>query len=120
MSSLGNLNSQNSHMSVVWGGWPVKVNKMCGYRGFKVISGERAHGDGPFSVNFGPLKLIFGPVERGDQGLSNEPLFSIIGPKFTFLELRKTRLKIEKGTQSLTGRRSQPRSIARPTFLLLD
>jgi hypothetical protein len=98
----------------------VKVNKMCGYRGFKVISDERVHSDGRYLVNFGPLKLIFGPVERGDQGLSSEPVFSIIGPKFAFLELWKTRLKIEKGTPSLTGRRSQPRSIARPSFLLLD
>jgi len=73
----------------------VKVNKMCGYWGFKAISDERAHGDGRFSVNFGPMKLIFGPMERGEQGLSTEPLFSFIKP---FLDLRKTRLRIEKAS----------------------
>ena len=62
----------------------MKVNKMCGYRGFKVISDERAHGDSRFSVNVGPMKLIFKPVERGDQGLSIAPLFSLLGPKIRF------------------------------------
>ena len=62
----------------------MKVNKMCGCRGFKAISDERARGDGRFSVNFGPMKLIFGSVERGEQGLSTEPTFSFIGPKFAF------------------------------------
>ena len=71
----------------------MNVNKMCGYRGFKVISDERARGNGRYSVNFGPLKLIFGPVERGDQGLSNEPLFSIIGPKFAFFGAPENTLK---------------------------
>ena len=52
LSSLGNINRQNSCSSGVWGGWPVKVNKMCGDRGFKAISDERARNDGPFSVNF--------------------------------------------------------------------
>ena len=62
----------------------MKVNKTCGYQCFNVISDERAHGNCRYSVNFGPLTLIFGPAERRDQGLSNEPLFSIIGPKFAF------------------------------------
>jgi len=84
LSSLGDINSQNSHFSGVWGGWPVKVNNMCDYWGFKAISDERPHGDGPFSVNFRPFELIFAPVERGDQGLSIAPLFSFLGPKFAF------------------------------------
>ena len=75
----------------------MKVNKMCGYRGFKAISDERAHGNGPFSVNFGPLKLIFRPVERGDQELSNEPLFSFLGPKFAFFRALENTLKDGKG-----------------------
>jgi hypothetical protein len=132
LSSLGNINRQKSHFSGVWGGWPVKVNNMCSYPGFKAISGERAHGDGRFSVNFGPMKLIFGPVERGEQGLSNELLVLVLlgvpniqGPImgqicFFFFERRKTRRMIEKGIPSLTGHRSQPRSIARPTYLPLD
>jgi hypothetical protein len=103
-------------MSVVWGGWPVKVNKMCSYWGFKAISDERAHDDGRFSVNFGPMKLIFGPLERGEQGLSTEPTFNFIGPKFAFFEAPENALKDQKGLPSLTGRRSQPQSIARPTF----
>ena len=74
----------------------MKVNKMCGYRGFKVISDKRAHGDGPFSINFGPLKLIFGPVERGDQGLSNELLFSFLGPKFAICRAPENTLKDRK------------------------
>ena len=56
----------------------MKVNNMCSYPGFKAISGERAHGDGRFSVNFGPMKLVFGPVERGEQGLSNELLVLVL------------------------------------------
>jgi len=72
----------------------VKVNKMCGCRGFKAISDKRARGDGRFSVNFGPMKLVLGSVKRGEQGLSTELIFSFIGPKFAFLELRKTRLRI--------------------------
>jgi len=96
----------------------VKVNKMCGYRCFNVISDERAQSDGPFSVNFQPFDLIFGPVERGDQGLSNGPLFSMLGPKFAFSDLRKVRLKTANRLPALTGRRSQLHSIARPTFLL--
>ena len=98
----------------------MKVNKMCGYRGFKAISDERAHGDGPFSVNFWPFELIFIPVERGDQGLSIAPFFSLLGPKFAFSELRKVRLTIANRLPSLTGHRSQRRSIARPTFSPLD
>jgi len=74
----------------------VKVNKMCGYRGFKVISDERAPGDGPFSVNFGPLKLTFKPAERGDQGLPNEPLFSFLGPKVAFFRATENTLKDRK------------------------
>ena len=77
----------------------MKVNKMCSYWGFKAISDERAHDDGRFSVNFGPMKLIFGPVERGEQGLSTEPTFNFIGPKFAFLKLRKTRLRIKKASR---------------------
>ena len=79
----------------------MKVNKMCSYWGFKAISDERAHDDSRFSVNFGPMKLIFGPLERGEQGLSTEPTFNFIGP-----------LKDQKGLPSLTGRRSQPQSVA--------
>ena len=74
----------------------MKVNKMCGYRGFKAISDERAHGDGRFSVNFGPMKLIFEPAERGEQGLSNEPLFSFIKPKFAFFGVPENTLKVRK------------------------
>ena len=96
----------------------MKVNKMCGYRCFNVISDKRAHSDGPFSVNFRPFDLMFGPVERGDQGLSNGPLFSMLGPKFAFSELRKVRLTIANRLPSLTGRRSQPQSIVRPLFAL--
>ena len=73
----------------------MKVNKMCGCRGFKAISEERARGNGRFSVNFGPMKLLFGSVERGEQGLSTELVLSFVGPKFVLLELRKTRLRIE-------------------------
>ena len=73
----------------------MKVNKMCGCRGFKAISDERARGDGQFSVTFGPTKLIFGSVERGEQGLSTELIFSFTGPKLAFLELWKTRLRIK-------------------------
>ena len=98
----------------------MKVNKTCGYQCFNVISDERAHGNCRYSVNFGPLKLIFGPVERGDQGLSIAPFFSLLGPKFAFSELRKVRLTIANRLPSLTGHRSQRRSIARPTFLPLD
>ena len=36
----------------------MKVNKMCSYRCFNVISDERAHSDGPFSVNLRPFDLI--------------------------------------------------------------
>ena len=65
----GNLNGQNSHISVVWGGWPVKDNKMCGCRDFKEISDERAHSNGRLLVNFSPMmKLIFGSVKKGSKG----------------------------------------------------
>ena len=60
----------------------MKVNKMCSYRCFNVISDERAHSDGSFLVNVRPFDLIFEPVERGDQGLSNGPLLSMLGPTF--------------------------------------
>jgi hypothetical protein len=66
---------------------------MCACRGFKAISDERARGDGRFSVNLGPMKLIFGSVQRGEQGLSTELTFSFTGPKFAFFGAPENMLK---------------------------
>ena len=84
-----------SHSVQLTGCWPVKGNKICACWGFKAISDERARGNSRYSVKFGPMKLIFGSVERGGQGLSTEPIFSFIGPKLAFLEPQKTRLRIK-------------------------
>jgi hypothetical protein len=84
----------------------VKVNKMCACRGFKAISDERARGDGRFSVNLGPMKLIFGSVQRGEQGLSTESTFSFTGPKFAFFGAPENTLKDQKHLPLLRGRRS--------------
>ena len=94
----------------------MKGNKICACWGFKAISDERARGDSRFSVNFGPMKLVLGSVERGEQGLSTELIFSFIGPKFAFFGAPENMLKDQKHLPSLRGRRSYHNILPNPLF----